>query len=79
MTVSLLNWGVHVWRPSHILRPTPTTVEPLRVSPPEAVACQFELNGKCAMKNTDVFEHEDNMVLHPAVARIAMESKKPSG
>ena len=29
MTVSLLNWGVHVWRPSHILRPTPTTVEPL--------------------------------------------------
>ena len=43
MTVSLLNWGVHVWRPSHILRPTPTTVEPLRVSPPEAVAYQFEL------------------------------------
>ena len=23
MTVSFLNWGVHVWRPSHILRPTP--------------------------------------------------------
>ena len=26
-----------------MLRPTPTTVEPLRVSPPEAVAYQFEL------------------------------------
>ncbi len=34
----LSDWGVHVWRPSHIHRPTPTTVEPLRVSPPEAVA-----------------------------------------
>ena len=43
MTVSFLNWGVHVWRPSHIFRPTPTTVEPLRVSPPEAVAYLFEL------------------------------------
>ena len=43
LTVSFLNWGVHVWRPSHIFRPTPTTVEPLRVSPPEAVAYLFEL------------------------------------
>ena len=29
-----------------MLRPTPTTVEPLRVSPPEAVAYQFELAGR---------------------------------
>ena len=43
MTVSFLNWGVHDWRPSHSLRPTPTTVEPLRVSPPEAVTYLFEL------------------------------------
>ena len=27
MTVSFLNWGVHVWRPSHIFCPTSTTVE----------------------------------------------------
>ena len=43
MTVSFLNWGVHGWRPSYLLRRTLTTVEPLRVSPPEAVAYQFEL------------------------------------
>ena len=49
MTVSFLNWGVHVWRPSHILRPTPTPVEPLRVSSPEAVAYQFEIRHVATM------------------------------
>jgi len=38
-----------------------------------------QLNGPCAMQNTGVFEHAANMVFHPAVARIAMESKKPPG
>ena len=40
-----------------------------------------QLNGKCAMKNAGVFEHEDTKVFHPAVTRIepiAMEPKKPS-
>ena len=69
MTVSFLNWGVHLWRPSHILRPTPTTVEPLRVSPPEAVAYQFELRLK-VRHFTTTRDRVSTQMLKGYVARV---------
>ena len=43
-----------------MLRPTPTTVEPLRVSPPEAVAYQFELEIDPGQRELSVARHDLN-------------------